>query len=133
MLATDSWLFVLMCSYTHVCTLECLECPVGKFTDSTGQSSCKACEDGSFAPQNGTSSCALCDPGRFALKDTTLDVGASVCSHCGNGSFAADTGSGSCAPCDFGKFFSRTDDGVGVDECFECPPGFFTDKVLEFI
>ena len=130
----------------------CLQCPAGKFSDSTatsgtcisceegyfskaGATACVACSSGSFANGTGQSSCFECKPGSYQNssassgcvicevgKYTTVVGSSAPCNLCQEGKYANLNGSAQCQPCAAGSFSPSQ----GLSACTVCEMGKFS-------
>jgi hypothetical protein len=90
--------------------LACIDCPRGRFTNSTsGKGNCISCPEGRFSGIK-SSSCSSCTIGNY------VDPDEHICKPCPLGKFMGQNQT-SCSLCDPGKF--TTSDGVSF--CSNCP------------
>jgi hypothetical protein len=128
----------------------CTGCPVGKFQDSTGQSSCKDCPAGQYQDTTGKTACKTCSAGSITGRTgtgaptcTTCAAGkystasnVASCTNCAAGQYQDTTGKNTCKNCVVGKYsvqtgqagcticpFANYQDQTGKTSCNECPAG----------
>jgi len=96
--------------YAPEASAECLECPGGRFANTSGQSSCPFCANGSVVTEDRTD-CDLCEAGFYASWPST----AGECQPCPEDTFSAASGSAECLVCVAPDFT----DGNGSTACVD--------------
>ena len=89
---------------------QCLVCPAGKYTETTGSLNCTDCPAGKYLEDDGMNwkfhtlelLCALCPSG----KSSSL-LGASICQDCEIGKFSGGVGNTQCVSCTIGSGVAR--------------------------
>ncbi|XP_067681709.1 sushi, von Willebrand factor type A, EGF and pentraxin domain-containing protein 1-like [Haliotis asinina] len=103
-------------SFYNANTGECTQCPVGQYTDSSGQTSCTPCPTHTTTVETGASSrakCeAMCKPGMFSATRVM------PCSPCDIGHYQDRWGSRSCLECPGGKT-TLNQEAKSIDKCQE--------------
>ena len=118
---------------------DCIDCPVGFYSETEGASSldtCLNCPEGTFNDDTGIdnlNNCKKCSAGMFSGE------GVANCSYCEEGKYSSNIGSNLCLLRSKGRYSNET----GTILCNECPPnteqnsektkcecssGFFYDK-----
>ena len=97
----------------------CKDCPAGKHQDSEGQTSCKDCLGGTSQPNTGQENCEDCEVGKYS------GTRQAHCSDCPVGTFLATTRGRACNFCLGGKF----QDSEGQSSCKDCPVGKFHNSI----
>jgi len=88
-------------------------CPVGSYTNVSGQTACTLSSPGYFVNENSTNE-VQCAEGTFAD-----EKGAAVCTKCVAGDFQEKRGQTSCDRCEVGRY----QDEKGESSCISCPDG----------
>ena len=89
-------------------------CPAGRYTATTGLSTCTACSSGYYAAGTGNTGCTACPAGRYAATS-----GLGTCTPCEAGYYAAGTASSKCTLCDANKYANSYT--TGATACNWCP------------
>jgi hypothetical protein len=115
-------------------SLDCLQCPAGRYTPVESMTLCRICSAGTFSPRNGSSSCQQCNPGQYQTNESatscfnctegwyTGGFASVACSKCAPGKYINATGSSTCRPCQPGSF-AITEAALG---CEDCPMGRYS-------
>eukprot|EP00475_Leptophrys_vorax_P043630 TRINITY_DN8463_c0_g2_i5.p1 TRINITY_DN8463_c0_g2~~TRINITY_DN8463_c0_g2_i5.p1 ORF type:complete len:735 (+),score=106.83 TRINITY_DN8463_c0_g2_i5:25-2205(+) len=124
---------VLCPMYTYETGNACQECPMGRFSNSTGLTSCYFCSPGQFLDSN-TNTCALCPIGTFQNNS-----GQTACQKCRPNFSTASTGENSSDACDLACIGGNSAEAAncnlcpkgtytGFSSCIPCPQGSFGDQ-----
>jgi hypothetical protein len=107
----------------------CKGCEPAKYADNTISSTCKDCPTGYYLEGIAStthSDCAACELGKYGDQRYTTATGCKICSGGKyNENLASATCSGVCVP---GRFATQSSTPLGhdnVNDCIECPAGFF--------
>ena len=122
----------------HSCNLEC---PVGTFSNQTGNiSSCLSCEIGKFSDSSASTTCTACESGKISRPGSVSEENcivscspgqyvneSDVCVSCDAGKYSPVIGYSldSCMPCEAGKYAEN----YGTVECTECPLGTYSNQL----
>jgi hypothetical protein len=123
-------------------TTNCIDCPVGFYTNTGGSGSCERCPLGKEQPTPGAMACIPCNPGKY-LKvsdfcvppcDPPLECqdcptgyhgagsGLTQCTKCSQGTTQSTPGGSNCMPCQSGTYMNEV---ASVQaNCKNCPVGF---------
>ena len=109
-------------------TTNCIDCPVGFYTNTGGSGSCERCPLGKEQPTPGAMACIPCNPGKY-LKVSDFCVPPCdpplECQDCPTGYHGAGSGLTQCTKCSQGT----TQSTPGGSNCMPCRPGRYMDEV----
>ena len=94
--------------YSHVACENCKSCPSGKYSDSSGATSCKT----------------GCPPGTYLIGGV---VGGLGCRNCPSGKFKTSWGK-TCADCPAGQYVEHADTFHWLSKCKACPAAKYTES-----
>ena len=100
---------------------QCLLCPAGYATNSTGQPFCLACDAGRYSSVDGATTCIGCQSGSYR---GNVDIDNTQCLLCPAGYATNGTGQSFCLACDAGRYSSID----GATTCIGCPEFTFQDS-----
>jgi hypothetical protein len=107
-------------------TFACDPCERGTFQTLPGQTACRGCAPGSYMSAPGSSvECTLCPPGT----NQSAAMASGACARCSGGTYAETTGRTACAACPAGKTTMEGGGGAAVQDCVECPRGYWIEPV----
>ena len=100
---------------------QCLVCPAGKYTETTGSLNCTDCPAGKYLEDDGMNwkfhtlelLCALCPSG----KSSSL-LGASICQDREIGKFSGGVGNTQCVSCTIGSGVARFTGATACETCY---------------
>lgn len=101
----------------------CIACPLGRFNPNPGAPSlanCSFCPQGTYQNTLASNSCILCPPGTY--NEAIGSVGIGDCQACPAGTYGPSSGLGTladCLPCPAGHYQPKT----GQFSCLKCPNG----------
>ncbi|GMH72522.1 hypothetical protein TL16_g05940 [Triparma laevis f. inornata] len=98
---------------------ECVKCGAGRFSASSGASTCDSCAAGKSSSP-GSSACTPCTQGKYSQSG-------SLCVNCPAGKYGNEEGltsEDSCTSCELGK----ASDILGVTECTSCSQGEYASE-----
>jgi hypothetical protein len=97
----------------------CPSCDYGRFSNTTGATTCRECPRGSYQGARSQDVCNLCPAGKYGDAQ-----GLDECTNCLSGSYSASDGAKECVSCPKGRY-------VNFDQstsCFDCGTGTYSNK-----
>ena len=102
-------------TYFSDLVFRCVDCELGRFSDTGGQRLCQLCPVGRFQNSTGATACRGCSLGRYSSETGRSQT----CAPCVAGRYSGQEGSDACSPCSVGTFSAS--DSASV--CFSCGDG----------